>query len=113
MSKGQLLKNFRKVLKIKFILTIILNNKDNMQKIEEQLGESVVSNTDPASALTGKIKNHLPTLRKPQKFETRTYFQLYPSDPIPPRLYGVIKAHKPEKILSHVSYSFNNWHSTR
>ena len=32
-----------------------------------------------------------------QKFETRTYFQLYLSDPIPPRLYGVIKAHKPEK----------------
>ena len=37
------------------------------------------------------------TLRKEQKFETRTYFQLYPSDPIPPHYYGVIKAHKPEK----------------
>ena len=24
-------------------------------------------------------------------------FQLYPSDPIPPRLHGVMKAHKPEK----------------
>ena len=39
----------------------------------------------------------LATLRKQQKFETRTYFQPFPSDPIPPRLYGVIKAHKPEK----------------
>ena len=55
------------------------------------------TNTDPTSALTSIIQKHLATLRKQQKFETRTYFQLYPSDPIPPRLYGVIKAHKPEK----------------
>ena len=27
----------------------------------------------------------------------KTYFELYPSDSIPPRLYGTIKAHKPEK----------------
>ena len=27
----------------------------------------------------------------------KTYFDLYPTDPIPPRLYGVIKADKPEK----------------
>ena len=94
------MKNFRKVLKIKFILKtgfVILNNKDAMQKIEEQIRESVVSNTDPTSAPTSKIQKHLATLRKQQKFETRTYFQLDPSDPIPPRLYGVIKAHKPEK----------------
>ena len=76
---------------------VILNNKDAIQKIEEQIGESIVSNTDPTPALTSKIQKHLATLRKQQKFETRTYFQLYPSDPIPPRLYGVIKAHKPEK----------------
>ena len=55
------------------------------------------TNTDPTSALTSIIQKHLATLHKQQKFETRTYFQLYPSDPIPPRLYGVIKAHKPEK----------------
>ena len=55
------------------------------------------TNTDSTSALTSIILKHLATLRKQQKFETRTYFQLYPSDPIPPRLYGVIKAHKPEK----------------
>ena len=61
------------------------------------MGESVVSNTAPISAITSKIQKHLGTLRKQQKFETRTYFQLYPYDPIPPRLYGVVKAHKPEK----------------
>ena len=76
---------------------VILSNKDAIQKIEEQIGESIVSNTDPTPALTSKIQKHLATLRKQQKFDTRTYFQLYPSDPIPPRLYGVIKAHKPEK----------------
>ena len=76
---------------------VILSNKDAIQKIEEQIGESIVSNTDPTPALTSKIQKHLATLRKQQKFETRTYFQLYPSDPIPPRLYGAIKAHKPEK----------------
>ena len=75
----------------------ILNNKDAIQKAEEQIRESVVSNTDPRSPPTSKIQKHLATLCKQQKFETRTYFQLYPSDPIPPRLYGVIKAHKPEK----------------
>ena len=76
---------------------VILNNKDAIQKIEEQIGESTVSNTDPIPARTTKIQKHLATLCKQKKFETRTYFQLYPSDPIPPRLYGVIKAHKPEK----------------
>ena len=61
-----------------------------MQKIEEQIG-------DPSSALISKILKHLAALRKQQNFETRTYFQLYPSDPPPPRLYGVIKTSKPGK----------------
>ena len=76
---------------------VFLYNKDAMQKIEEQIKESVVSNTDPTSALTGKIQKHLATLRKQQKSDTRTSFQLYLSDPIPPRYCGVIKAHKLEK----------------
>ena len=41
-------------------------------KIEEQIGKSIVSNTNPTSTLTNKIQNHLATLRKQQKFETRT-----------------------------------------
>ena len=76
---------------------VILHNKDAIRKIEEQIGESVVSNTGPTSALTGKIQKHLATLRKQQKSDTRTSFQLYLSDPIPPRYCGVIKAHKLEK----------------
>ena len=38
----------------------------------------------------------MPT-KKEEKFTDREYFQIYPSDPIPPRFYGTIKAHKPEK----------------
>ena len=80
---------------------VILNNKDAMRKIEEQIGESVVSNTDPTSSLTSKIQNHLATLRKQQKFETRTYFQLYLSDPIPPRLCEVIKPTNLKNVISY------------
>ena len=55
---------------------VILNNKDIVtRKTEEQIRKSVV-------------------------LETRTYFQLYPFDSIPPYLYEVIKAHKPEKCYS-------------
>ena len=36
-------------------------------------------------------------IRKETKFTDKEYFQIYPSDPIPPRLHGTIKSHKPEK----------------
>ena len=75
-------------------------NKDIIQNIVEQIGESVVSNTDPTSALTNKIQKHLATLRKQKKFETKIYFHFYPPNLISPRLYGVIKAHKPEKCYA-------------
>ena len=81
----------------KAVVFEILNNKDAIRKIEEQIRGSVISNTDPTSALTNKIQKLLVTLHKQQTLETRTYFQLYLSDPIPLRLHGVIKIHKPEK----------------
>ena len=81
----------------KAVVFEILNNKDAIRKIEEQIRGSVISNTDPTSALTNKIQKLLVTLHKQQTLETRTYFQLYLSDPIPLRLHGVTKIHKPEK----------------
>ena len=78
----------------KGISFVILNNKDPIRKIKEQIGDSVVSKTDPTSALTSKTQKYL---------ATRTYFQLYPSDPIPPGLYGVIKAHKKHSALWYFS----------
>ena len=79
---------------------LICNNKDAIRKTEEQIREFVVSNTEPTSAPTIKIQKHLATLRKQQKFKTRTYLHLCLSDPIPPHLYGFIKAHKPEKCYA-------------
>ena len=77
--------NYSKQFILTFILTIngfvILNNKDAIQKIEEQIGESVVSTTDPTSALTNKIQKHFVALRKQQKFEKRNYLQISPSNP--------------------------------
>ena len=39
----------------------------------------------------------MPTKKRKKKFTDREYLQIYPSDPIPPRLYGTIKPHKAEK----------------
>ena len=68
-----------------------------MQKIEEQLGKAKIAENDPTMKFTNIIQKILCRLRKEKKFTGKEYFQIYPSDPIPPRLYGTIKAHKPEK----------------
>ena len=75
----------------------ILTNDTAKEKIEEQLGKTTKAKIDPISRLTNKIQKKLCKLRKENKFTNKTYFELYPSDLIPPRLYGTIKAHKPEK----------------
>ena len=36
-------------------------------------------------------------MNKAKKFTAKEYELVYPSDPVPPRLYGVVKAHKPQK----------------
>ena len=36
-------------------------------------------------------------IKKEDKFDKKTYSLVYPSDCISPRLYGILKAHKPEK----------------
>ena len=56
-----------------------------------------VVDKDPTQKYTSKIQKHLCKLKKDKKFTDKKYFEIYPSDPIPPRLYGTIKAHKPEK----------------
>ena len=75
----------------------VLSEKNAMEKIEEQLGKAKVAENDPTLKFTNKIQKILCRLRKEKKFTDREYFQIYPSDPIPPRLYGTVKAHKPEK----------------
>ena len=77
----------------------IVTNDTAKEKIEEQLGKATKAKIDPTSRLTNKIQKKLCKLRKENKFTNKTYFELYPSDPIPPRLYGTIKVHKPEKTF--------------
>ena len=75
----------------------IVTNDTAKEKIEEQLDKTTKVKIDPTSRLTNKIHKKLCKLRKENKFTNKTYFELYPFDPIPPRLYGTIKAHNPEK----------------
>ena len=76
---------------------IVIKEEDAIQKIEEQIGKSKIIDHDPTPTLLKKFQKELAKLRKENKFDNKTYFKLYPSDAIPPRLYGVIKADKPEK----------------
>ena len=62
---------------------VILSERDAIKKIEEQLGKAKLINEDPTQKYTNKIQI-------PIKY-------IYPLDPITPRLYGAVKAHKPEK----------------
>ena len=71
--------------------------RDGINKIEEQIGKAKVIDEDPTQEYTSKIQKHLCKLRKEKKFTDKEYFEIYPSDPIPPRLYGTVKVHKPEK----------------
>ena len=79
----------------------IVTNDTAKEKKEEQLGKATKAKRDPTSRLTNKIQKKLCKLRKENKFTNKTYFELYPSDPIPPHLYGTIKLRKPEKTSPH------------
>ena len=75
----------------------ILNSDDAIKKIEEQLGKAKVVDFDPTQKQANKIKTILSKLRKEDKLTNKKFFELYPSDPIQPRMYGMLKAHKPGK----------------
>ena len=74
-----------------------IEEEDAIQKIEEQIGKSKVIDHDPTPTLLSKFQKELAKLRKGKKFDNKRYFKLYLSDALPSRLYGVIKAHQPEK----------------
>ncbi|XP_065678099.1 uncharacterized protein LOC136093107 [Hydra vulgaris] len=75
----------------------LLNQKDASLKLEEQIKNIKIIDYDPTSTFTTKFQIQLCKLRKEGKLDTKTYFKMYPSDCNPPRIYGMIKAHKPEK----------------
>ena len=75
----------------------VIKEEDVIQKIEEQTGKLKVIDHDPTTTLLNKFPTELAKVRKEKQFDSKTYFKLYPSDAISPRLYWVIKAHKPRK----------------
>ncbi|XP_065658232.1 uncharacterized protein LOC136082738 [Hydra vulgaris] len=52
---------------------------------------------DVSQKFLNLIQRTLSKLKKDKKLDKKTYGKIYPSDAIPPRLYGCIKAHKSEK----------------
>ena len=68
-----------------------------ISKIREQIGETQIINIDPTKKFATDIRKVLSILNKKGRFTKKEYEKLYPSDPIPPRMYGAVKAHKPEK----------------
>ena len=75
----------------------LLNDIDDISKIDEHLRKSKIIDCGPINLLTGKFQRLLRKLKKEDKFDKKMYSLIYPSDCIPPRLYGTLKVHKPEK----------------
>ena len=76
----------------------VLIEKDEMiRKISNELGEAKVISKDPTNALVKKVQSKISQLHKDKKISKSLFYQMYPSDATPPRMYGMIKAHKPEK----------------
>ena len=75
----------------------VLDKQDALSKMEEQLGVATKIDIDPTKALLSKFQRTLLKLKKEGKFTANEYREIYPSDAIPPRMYGMIKAHKPGK----------------
>ena len=76
---------------------VCIKNEDAITKIREQLGNTKMLTTDPTKTFATNIQKLLSHLRKKGRFTDKEYEHLYPSDPVPPRMYGTVKAHKPEK----------------
>ena len=76
---------------------VILPERDANKKIKEQLGKAKVIDEGPSQKYISKVQKRLCKLRKEKKFTAKEYFEIYLSDPIPPRLYGAVKNDKPEK----------------
>ena len=75
----------------------VLTKEDMHQKMSEHLGEAKVVEKDPTNTLVTKFQREITRLKKENKISYGEYQQMYPSDAVPPRLYGYIKAHKISK----------------
>ena len=74
-----------------------LSKEQAVNKMIEGIGTTKILKKDPTNAHVKKIQTLLCTIRKEVDIPKKLYYQLYPSDAIPPRAYGQCKAHKPSK----------------
>ena len=74
-----------------------IDTDNALKKLEEQLGSAKIIENDPTKTIASTIRSELCKLNKKKRFTKREYQNIYPSDPVPPRMYGSIKGHKPEK----------------
>ena len=75
----------------------LLSSGEMFRKIEEQLGEAKDIEIDPTKNLVTKFQKEISKLKKEDKIDKTEFYSMYPSDAIPPRLYGLVKAHKMSK----------------
>ena len=66
-------------------------------RMTEGIGNTKILNKDPTNTHLKKIQQVLSSIKKEIDITKKLYYQLYPSDAIPPRAYGQCKAHKPSK----------------
>ena len=78
-----------------FAIVFVFANDTTKEKIEKQLGKVTKAKIDSTNNSQTRFTKSFANLVK--KNYKQDYFELYPSDPITPRLYDTIKAHKLEK----------------
>ena len=74
-----------------------ISTEDANNKILEQIGNTKIIDEDPTQSFATKVRNTLCKINKRKRFTKKEYELIYPSDAIAPRMYGSVKAHKPDK----------------
>ena len=64
-----------------------IKKSDAIEKINEQIGNTEIIDKDPTPTLARKFQVTLRRLKQENKFTDTEYKQLFPSDPVPPRMY--------------------------
>ena len=74
-----------------------MHTDEVISKIQEQIGNTRILDEDPTPTFTRNIQIALSKLKKKGRFTDKEYEEIYPTDALPPRMYGTLKAHKPQK----------------
>ena len=74
-----------------------IKHDDSTTKMIESIGKFKILKHDPTNTHVKKIQDLLCSIGKEIDIPKKLYFELYPSDAIPPRAYGQCKAHKKSK----------------